>query len=327
MGLFGKRDGGSRRRVKLLFTTDLHGSTLTFRKLLRVLELWAPDAVVVGGDVSGKAMVPVAQEADGRHRILWMGREYETRDSAELKVIEDKISQLGFYPYRAPIDEIQEMRDCPDRAERVFEQLIVERWASWLDQLEERCAELKIPAYVMAGNDDPWSLDEVTFTQRQWVRAADGRVLPLLGDWVIVSLGLGNQTPWGCPRDLPEEELELRLDEVAAMTEFTNAVANIHVPPYSSSLDLAPKLDTSVSPPIPRAGEVIPVGSTAVRRFIEEHQPLLSLHGHIHESPGATKIGRTLAINPGSEYGEGILRGVIVTLEPDRVVSHQFVTA
>jgi hypothetical protein len=58
---------------------------------------------------------------------------------------------------------------------------------------------------------------------------------------------------------------------------------------------------------------MISVGSKAVRAAIEKYQPLVGLHGHIHESRSAQKIGRTTCINPGSEYGEGILRGCLVT--------------
>ncbi|MDX6513728.1 MAG: uncharacterized protein QOE36_3232, partial [Gaiellaceae bacterium] len=58
--------------------------------------------------------------------------------------------------------------------------------------------------------------------------------------------------------------------------------------------------------------ETTPVGSTAVRAALESYGPRLSLHGHIHESRGVARVGRTIAINPGSEYGEGILRGLII---------------
>jgi len=69
-----------------------------------------------------------------------------------------------------------------------------------------------------------------------------------------------------------------------------------------------------------------PVGSTAVRHFIERVQPMLSLHGHIHESPGYIRIGRTLCINAGSEYAEGILKAAIINLDRDRVKGHLLVS-
>lgn len=329
MPLFSRRQKTDpSHRATILFTTDLHGSSFTFRKLLRALELWKPTALVVGGDVAGKAMLPVADEGNGHYRFLWMDQEQEVSTAEELKNLEEKASQLGFYPYRAPMDEINALRSSPERAQEVFERLIYERWAAWLDQLEDKCRSLSLPAYVMAGNDDPWSLDEVTFAERKWVQGADRKVLPLLDDWVLLSCGLGNPTPWHCPRDTPEEELEGILRDIAKeLSDSRHVVSNVHVPPYGSSLDLAPRLDTSVSPPRPITGEVAPVGSTAVRSFLEEFQPLVSLHGHIHESPGAVNIGRTRVINPGSEYAEGVLRAALVTLEPGRVLGEQFVAA
>jgi uncharacterized protein len=62
-----------------------------------------------------------------------------------------------------------------------------------------------------------------------------------------------------------------------------------------------------------------------VRRAIERFQPLAALHGHIHESPGMNRIGRTLCVNPGSDYHTGRISGCLVTLRGHHV-QHQFVT-
>ncbi len=70
---------------------------------------------------------------------------------------------------------------------------------------------------------------------------------------------------------------------------------------------------------------MIPVGSIAIRRLIAEVQPLLALHGHIHESRGVAKIGRTVCVNPGSSYAEGVLDGCLVTLRGDKVHQTQIV--
>jgi Icc-related predicted phosphoesterase len=67
------------------------------------------------------------------------------------------------------------------------------------------------------------------------------------------------------------------------------------------------------------------VGSTAVRDALLGIQPLLGLHGHIHESGGMRRLGRTIAINPGSDYGTGVLNGALITLELDKVSAHQLV--
>jgi Icc-related predicted phosphoesterase len=103
-------------------------------------------------------------------------------------------------------------------------------------------------------------------------------------------------------------------------------VFNLHVPPYGSGLDRCPKLDASVDPPRPVSGVEIAAGSTAVADALSRHEPMLSLHGHIHESAGIREIGRTIAINPGSEYGEGVLRSTIVDIDGDRIIP-QLLTA
>jgi Icc-related predicted phosphoesterase len=103
-------------------------------------------------------------------------------------------------------------------------------------------------------------------------------------------------------------------------------VFNLHVPPYGTGLDEAPELDSELRVQT-AVGQVkmAAVGSTAVKEVIERFQPLASLHGHVHESAGFRRLGRTIAINPGSDYGTGALNGVLITLEKDKVKAHQFV--
>jgi len=105
----------------------------------------------------------------------------------------------------------------------------------------------------------------------------------------------------------------------------SRAIFNLHCPPYRSGLDEAPAIDADMK--LMHGGRALrPVGSTAVREAIERHQPLISLHGHIHESKGAVKIGKTLSINPGSAYEEGMLMGAIIQLDPKKgIKSYQLV--
>jgi hypothetical protein len=144
----------------------------------------------------------------------------------------------------------------------------------------------------------------------------------------MMSCGYGNMTPWKCPRDLEEDTLLQRIESIASQVKNpSRAIFNLHVPPYDSGLDIAPQLDEDLRPVVtPGIGIMtIPVGSKAVRTLIEKYQPMLGLHGHIHESRGSAKIGRTLCINPGSEYGEGILHGVIIDLD-EKSMSHVMTT-
>ena len=71
---------------------------------------------------------------------------------------------------------------------------------------------------------------------------------------------------------------------------------------------------------------IVPVGSKAVRTLIEEVQPVLSLHGHIHESKAVAKIGKTTCVNPGSAYSEGVIDGAVVELRGHKIRSCQLVT-
>ena len=116
--------------------------------------------------------------------------------------------------------------------------------------------------------------------------------------------------------------LSSMLDQVQDMER---CIFNIHVPPNNSKIDICPKLDENMKVVYDMGNPVMaPAGSTAVREAIERHQPLMGLHGHIHEGRGETKIGRTLCLNPGSVYSEGVLNGLLVTLADGRVKDYQF---
>ena len=144
----------------------------------------------------------------------------------------------------------------------------------------------------------------------------------------MLSLGISNPTPWDTPREYPEEVIAKKIETlVEGIEDFTNVIFNFHIPPFNSGLDSCPELDTSKDPPEPilKGGQQIfrPVGSPSVLAAIEKYQPLLVLCGHVHEARGTARIGRTLVINPGSEYGEGILKGAIVNIGNGEVMSWQ----
>ena len=118
-----------------------------------------------------------------------------------------------------------------------------------------------------------------------YAQNAESKVIAIGGRHEMISTGYGNITPWNCPRDISETELGERIEAaIAGVQDVQSSIFNLHVPPYNSSLDIAPRLDTSASPPKAIPGELAPVGSHAVRSAIEQHQPMLALHGHIHES-------------------------------------------
>jgi len=303
--------------LELYYASDIHGSDLLWRKFLGAAKFYEADGLVMGGDLCGKAVVPVHKLDGGRYRAKVIGEERTATGDDELAEIVDAIRFNGFYPWVATPEEIANADGG------LFDRLVKEDIARWIGIAEKRSSGGDV--FVMAGNDDPFYVDEL-LAASDGLTFCDERVVRV-GDHEMISLSWANRTPWDSPRELDEDDLYARIKALAdALEAPETAIFNLHVPPYDSGLDRAPELDATLTPKM-RGGQTayVPVGSTAVRQAIEDYQPLLALHGHIHESRGEARIGRTLAINSGSEYNTGRLHGVVVRLAADRVISHQFV--
>jgi Icc-related predicted phosphoesterase len=315
--LFKRKDADE--SLTLYYSSDVHGSDLLWRKFLGAAAFYGAETSIMGGDLLGKAVVPIERRDDGTYRFTFQGGE-RVVDERELDEAQSSIRFNGFYPWVATAGEIERRR--PDQ-EGLFHDVAKRELKAWLDIAAKRANGAR--PYVIAGNDDPWYVDELLANAPGLV-FCDDRVVQL-GPHEMISLSYANPTPWASPRELTEDALYEKLRALAdGLERPAGAIFNLHVPPFDSGLDRAPKLKPDLTPvytgghPVP-----VPVGSTAVRQLIEEVQPLLALHGHIHESRGEVRIGRTLAVNPGSEYNTGRLHGVVVRLGLDRVISHQFV--
>ena len=241
----------------------------------------------------------------------------------EVAAAETRIRDMGFYPYRTTDDELDAVWDDPEAVHRIFLSLMRETLARWLDLAEERLAGTGIRLYAMTGNDDPPELQGMLRDSAVLTETED-RVIDLGEGITMVSYGYSNRTPWNTPRELDDDELERRIDKLAAqVSRPERAVFNLHVPPARTAIDKAPALDGSLKP-IVKGGAVVmtSVGSEGVRRVLERYHPMLGLHGHIHESRGAVRLGSTLAINPGSEYGDGHLCGALLEIDGRKGVRH-----
>jgi Icc-related predicted phosphoesterase len=270
----------------------------------------------VGGDLTGKMIVPITKQPNGQHSCEFLESKHLLRSQSEVADMEKTIGDAGFYSYVAEISEIEELRRDRTKFDALINHLIIERMKEWIQLADERLAGLNIKFFMLAGNDDNPKCDEL-ISASKFVRNPTGKVVDLDGLHEMISLGVSNITPWKTAGEYPEEELEKMLEAmIASVKDQQNCILNLHVPPYDSGLDIAPELNEQLQPVLV-GGEVtrIPVGSTAVRKIIEKYQPRLGLFGHIHESAGEAFIGRTLCINPGSEYSEGILRGYVVDLD------------
>ena len=312
-------------RVRLYFATDLHGSSKCFRKLLNAGPTYGADILVLGADLGGKAIQGIVRGTGGRWHARFIGTDHDVTEGAELEALEKLIEDHGYYPYRAEPGEL-EARQSEGTIESLFLELMAARLRTWMALADERLRPRGIPLYVMLGNDDPAQLQAI-LDEATWATPVEGRVVPLGDDHELVSWGYSNLTPFHSHREQSEPELAASIGRmVEKLRDPARAVFNLHVPPIGSGLDDAPVLDATLTVQ-QSLGQVkfAPAGSTAVRAAIEAAQPLLGLHGHIHESAGIRRIGRTIVINPGSDYSTGALNGALVTLERDKVTTHQLV--
>jgi len=313
------------RKTRVYFATDLHGSSKCLRKFLNAGPAYGADVLILGADLGGKAIQGIVRGTRGRWHARFIGTDHDVAEGAELEALEKLIEDHGYYPYRAEPGEL-EARQADGTLEALFLELMAGRLKAWMDLADERLRPKGIPLHVMLGNDDPQELRPI-LDDASWAVHAEGHVLPLDESHELISWGYSNLTPFHSHREQTEADLAAAIASMTSqLRDPARAVFNLHVPPIASGLDEAPMLDENLTIQ-QSAGQVkfAPAGSTAVREAIEQVQPQLSLHGHIHESAGIRRIGRTIAINPGSDYATGALNGALVTLERDKVATHQLV--
>ncbi|NON63385.1 metallophosphoesterase [Acidianus sp. RZ1] len=321
MGLFRKKGNSENDNLlRILFTSDVHGSDIVMKKFLNAGIMYKVNALIIGGDLAGKTLIPIVDLGNGKYEVEKKEIGKEGLNEA-IKSIRDR---GGYYTI---VDKkgLDELREDKKKLDEAFKTAISDVLRSWCKIVEEKLKEVNIPLYVNLGNDDPEYMFDV-IDECEKMRRTEGNVINI-GDHEMISYGYVNPTPWNTPREMDEEKLYEELKkQISKLTDVSTSIFNLHPPPYNTNLDNAPLLDENLKPVI-RGGEIVMVhvGSKAVRKVIEEYQPLVGLHGHIHESRGFDKIGRTVILNPGSEFGEGILHAALIILEKNKIKAHQFI--
>lgn len=312
--------------LRVYFATDVHGSDICWKKFLAAAAYYKADVLVLGGDMTGKAIVPLVLSG-GRGQAVLLGSSYELDGQEAILDFEKQVRSRGYYPVRLSPDERDELAANPELLARRFEQAVCDTLSTWLDLAAERLPA-GVQCYVCPGNDDPFAIDGLLAASDRVVNA-EGRFIDI-GGFYLASSGWTNPSPWHTCREEGEDALAERLASILAAAPPDLAMAkkglfNFHCPPYSTGLDDAPELTADLS--VKHAGQsTVPVGSTAVRAAIERCRPLVSMHGHIHEAKGVCRIGKTLAVNPGSLYEQGVLQGLILDLDPRRGLKNYVLT-
>jgi uncharacterized protein len=310
--------------MRIFFATDIHGSEACWRKFLNAGSFHRADVLVMGGDMTGKAMVPITDKG-GRWEVTLQEQRHELSSEEEVRAMEKRIADRGYYPVRLGPDELAAWSNDRDLVDARFKQEMLSGVERWMALADERLAGKSIRCIVSPANDDMFEIDPI-IDRAERVDLGEGNTIALDG-FTLVSTGWANPTPWKTFRELPEDQLRARIDAlVADVPDPKRAIFNFHAPPYGSNLDAAPQLDGDMKY-VAGGQALVPVGSRAVRESILAYGPVLSLHGHIHEGRGAVKLGKTLSVNPGSSYEDGVLQAAIVDLDTKKgaVKSYQLI--
>lgn len=301
--------------MRVFFATDIHGSDVCWRKFLNAGAFHKADVLVMGGDMTGKAMVPITVEPN-RWRVVLREQETILTTEDEVAAMEKRIRDRGYYPIRLTPDEMAAWNADQSLVDERFKAEMLAQVERWMALGDERLAGKGIRCIVSPANDDMFEIDPIIAAAKH-IDLGESNLIQLDG-FSMVSTGWANPTPWKTFRELPEDELRERIDGlVKDVPDRQRSIFNFHAPPYGSNLDNAPQIDENLRY-VSGGQALIPVGSKAIRDAILEYGPAVSLHGHIHEGRGAVKLGRTLAVNPGSTYEDGVLQAAIVDLDPKK---------
>jgi Icc-related predicted phosphoesterase len=305
--------------MRILFVADIHGADLILRKSLRAVAEYGISVLILAGDLSGKSLHPMVERADGTFGAQGRSGVVESLSAAAAGELERELADQGQYSFRCTQAEFQELKQNPAAVNRIFTGRIIDRLEGWRDLIASRLDLRAVQTFITPGNDDPPDLDEILQSFEPRGIFSNLQAPHDFGANEMITLDFTNPTPWNTPREMSERDLSWKIEEkVRRLARPERAIFNFHCPPFRTKLDLAPKLDRNLRPvSSPGAETEVHVGSTAVRRAIEELQPLLSLHGHIHESAGEDSLGRTTCLNPGSEYWTGILHAYVVEIDAD----------
>lgn len=313
--------------TRIFFTSDVHGSDVCFMKFINAAKVYQAQVLILGGDVTGKMIVPIVRQPDGTYFSEFLGTTQILKTKEERDGLEKNIRNSGYYPYRTNPDEVEKLSNDKKLQDELFSRVMTDGVKRWVQIAEERLKETNTKCYISPGNDDRFNIDEVLKSSSIVLYPEDQTV------WIddqheMITTAWTNPTPWKSPRETTEEKLAEIIGRMTSKVQrMESCIFNLHCPPYNTPIDVAPELDETLKPKVTGGGGVsmVHVGSVAVRQAIEKNQPLLGIHGHIHESRGFAKIGRTLCINPGSDYGQGILRGAVINLDEKGIKSYMLI--
>ncbi len=311
--------------MKIFFATDVHGSEICWKKFINASKFYETDVLILGGDMTGKAIIPIIAQGAGKYKVTLLDQETILESPEDVQKMVTTIQNRGYYPYITEPDEVQHISSTGGRSDEIFLAEAMKTMQRWMEYADARLEGTPLRCFVCPGNDDMFEIDDV-IRQSKHVELTEGKIIQLDEHHEMINAGWSTPTPWHTPREESEDALRQRIQVmIDRLKDVRNSVFNLHNPPYGSGLDEAPELTHDMRPAY--AGRsLVPVGSHAVMELIDKYQPLLTLHGHIHEGKGTRKYRNTLCINPGSMYEQGMLHGAVIELKPKKVGNYVLTT-
>jgi Icc-related predicted phosphoesterase len=308
--------------------TDVHGSDRCFRKFINAAKFYNAQYLILGGDITGKVMIPIVDGGNGSWNADYLGEQKTFTKQDQLAEFEKALGDGGMYSIRVSKSEYEELEKSKEKVDAAFYEAMKNSLERWVKLAEDRLKGTGTKCFISVGNDDDLVVDEVLSKAQSDTIIFCEEKNDMIDGHEMISLGTSNRTPWNSPREADEDTLKKKIEDMASKLQRPeNSIFSIHVPPIDSGIDAAPKIDKDFKPVV-AGGHIVMIsaGSTAVREAIVKYKPMVGLHGHIHESKGTYKLGRTVCINPGSEYGQGILRGAIVDVEENKLSDYLLVS-
>ncbi len=311
--------------MNIFFATDVHGSEICWKKFINAGKFYEASIIILGGDMTGKAIVPIIAQGGGKYKVTLLDQESILESKEDVDKMVATIKNRGYYPYVTDPDEVRHISATPGRSDELFLQEATATMRHWMEYADSKLEGSGLRCFVCPGNDDMFEIDDV-IRKSKYVELVEGKVIPLDEHHEMISAGWSTPTPWNTHREESEDQLRQRIQVmIDKLKNVRNSVFNLHDPPYGSGLDEAPELTKDLRPAY--AGRsLVPVGSHAVFELIDKYEPLLALHGHVHEGKGTRKYKNTLCINPGSMYEQGMLHGAVIELKPNKVGNYLLTT-
>ena len=312
--------------MRLLFATDLHGSTTCFKKLVAAFRMYDADVLVLGGDLSAKALVPI-HVSGGRAQFHIFGRSLVETGKGCVDRAVKRVEQVGLYPQVVETSADTQTKGDSQHLESDFQEAIARRLRAWATHAAEKLGQ-DARIYAIPGNDDHPCIDAVLGESNVFV-SVDRRAIEIREGLFICGLGASTETPWSTYRELSEEAIASELASMMAIVPAgAKCIWNVHVPPAGVGIDICDAPDaegrgswlTSMSP------RQVSAGSSSVADAIRRYRPLLGLFGHVHEGRGIVSVDGTVCVNTGSEYYNSVLHAALVDIEDASVLRSQLIS-